>query len=60
MSKDMELLKRLIARGESDINRAVPFTVGMKNFSDFVLKAMQILENKIAQLESLEKTQGDQ
>ena len=55
MSKDMELLKRLIARGESDIARGVPFTMGMRHFTDFVLKATQILEDKIAEMEAFEK-----
>jgi hypothetical protein len=52
---EVEHLKRLVARSRSDVRRAVPFIVGYNHFSQLITFSIDVMDQKIKQLENIVK-----
>lgn len=50
-----EVIERMIARTESDIRRAVPFNVGMRNWNALVRETLKEMSKAIAHVEAIER-----
>lgn len=49
-----EVLQRMIARVESDIERGVPFKDGMRHFTDLINEGVIEMEKKLIEMRNLE------
>lgn len=55
MSAETEEIRRLAARTINDVNRGMPFEVGVRRFTEFVVRAVEVMDSKLAQMEKMSK-----